>query len=150
MNDGITNRFSYYIISIAIILISIISSIILLPLYLSFLPLLILLSMLSKHWNFAVSYVDHVLSDVLANTITVITNNPNSKVHGANMGPTWVGPKWAPCWPHEPCYQGPFFLISGIIICLVLFIFQMNFTRINFQNAIFVVIFKQVFIPSTS
>ena len=27
------------------------------------------------------------------------------------MGPTWahlgpVGPRWAPCWPHEPCYQG--------------------------------------------
>ena len=26
-----------------------------------------------------------------------------------NMGPTWVlcvGPRWAPCCPHEPCYQG--------------------------------------------
>ena len=27
------------------------------------------------------------------------------------MGPTWgpsgpTGPKWAPCWPHEPCYLG--------------------------------------------
>ena len=27
------------------------------------------------------------------------------------MGPTWghlgpTGPRWAPCWPHEPCYQG--------------------------------------------
>ena len=22
----------------------------------------------------------------------------------AHLGP--VGPKWAPCWPHEPCYQG--------------------------------------------
>ena len=27
------------------------------------------------------------------------------------MGPTWahlgpVGPRWVPCWPHEPCYQG--------------------------------------------
>ena len=26
------------------------------------------------------------------------------------LGPTWdplgpVGPRWAPCWPHEPCYQ---------------------------------------------
>ena len=29
---------------------------------------------------------------------------PDSKVHGANMGPTWV--LSAPCWPHEPCYQG--------------------------------------------
>ena len=26
---------------------------------------------------------------------------PDNKVHGANMGSTW-----APCWPHEPCYQG--------------------------------------------
>ena len=24
--------------------------------------------------------------------------------HGAHLGP--VGPRWAPCWPHEPCYQG--------------------------------------------
>ena len=23
--------------------------------------------------------------------------------HGAHLGP--VGPRWAPCWPHEPCYQ---------------------------------------------
>ena len=23
--------------------------------------------------------------------------------HGAHLGP--VGPIWAPCWPHEPCYQ---------------------------------------------
>ena len=27
------------------------------------------------------------------------------------MGPTWahlgpIGPRWAPCWPHEPCYLG--------------------------------------------
>ena len=24
--------------------------------------------------------------------------------HGAHLGP--VGPRWAPCWPHEPCYLG--------------------------------------------
>ena len=29
---------------------------------------------------------------------------PESKVHGTNMGP--AGPRWAPWWPHEPCYQG--------------------------------------------
>ena len=29
---------------------------------------------------------------------------PDSKVHGAYLGPTWV--LSAPCWPHEPCYQG--------------------------------------------
>ena len=27
---------------------------------------------------------------------------PDSKVRGANMGPT--GPWWAPCWPNESCY----------------------------------------------
>ena len=34
--------------------------------------------------------------------------------------PTWgppgpVGPRWAPCWPHEPCYQGvhPLSLLSS-------------------------------------
>ena len=31
------------------------------------------------------------------------------------MGPTWVRPgscrsQWAPCWSHEPCYQGYFFM----------------------------------------
>ena len=25
---------------------------------------------------------------------------------GAHLGP--VGPRWAPCWSHEPCYQGRF------------------------------------------
>ena len=36
---------------------------------------------------------------------------PDSKVHGANMGPTWVlvGPRWAPYWPDEPCYQGSYY-----------------------------------------
>ena len=29
--------------------------------------------------------------------------------HGAHLGP--VGPIWAPCWPHEPCYQGT--MVSG-------------------------------------
>ena len=24
--------------------------------------------------------------------------------HGAHLGP--VGPRWTPCWPHEPCNQG--------------------------------------------
>ena len=24
--------------------------------------------------------------------------------HGSHLGP--VGPRWAPCGPHEPCYQG--------------------------------------------
>ena len=30
--------------------------------------------------------------------------SPDSKIHGASMGPT--GPRWAPCWPYELCYLG--------------------------------------------
>ena len=30
--------------------------------------------------------------------------------HGAHLGP--VGPRWAPCRPHEPCYQGHIWVIS--------------------------------------
>ena len=53
---------------------------------------------------------------------------PDSKVHGAHLGP--VGPRWAPWWPHEPCYQGYyapdiFYQTDAVIIgigsvCLVL------------------------------
>ena len=34
--------------------------------------------------------------------------SPDSKVHVAHMGPPLgpVGSRWAPCWPHEPSYQG--------------------------------------------
>ena len=44
----------------------------------------------------------------LGGQATWLYHNPDSKVHGANMGLTWgpVGPRWAPCWPYEPCYQG--------------------------------------------
>ena len=28
----------------------------------------------------------------------------SSGQYGAHLGP--VGPRWAPCWPHEPCYHG--------------------------------------------
>ena len=38
-------------------------------------------------------------------------NCPDRKVHAAHMGP--VGPRWAPCLPHEPCYQGP---VTGLAI----------------------------------
>ena len=34
------------------------------------------------------------------------------------MGPTWAhlgpgGPRWAPCWPNEPCYQGISTMLHG-------------------------------------
>ena len=31
--------------------------------------------------------------------------------HGAHLGPT--GPRWAPCWPHQPCYLG-WYLTKGL------------------------------------
>ena len=30
--------------------------------------------------------------------------------HGAHLGP--IGPRWAPCCPHEPCYQGSHCLLT--------------------------------------
>ena len=34
-------------------------------------------------------------------------NSPDSKVHGAHMGPTGADrTQVGPCWPHEPCYLG--------------------------------------------
>ena len=32
--------------------------------------------------------------------------------HGAHLGP--VGPRWAPCWPHEPCYRGYLIFMMGL------------------------------------
>ena len=29
--------------------------------------------------------------------------------HAAQLGP--VGPRWAPCWPHEPCFRGAFYAL---------------------------------------
>ena len=31
--------------------------------------------------------------------------------HGAHLGP--VGPRWAPCWPHEPRYLGSYLGTGG-------------------------------------
>ena len=38
------------------------------------------------------------------------------------MGPTWahlgpIGPRWAPCWPHELCYLGRYCICFEIIQC---------------------------------
>ena len=43
---------------------------------------------------------------------------PDSKVlgiqHGAHLGP--VGPSWAPCWPHGPCYRG--YQVAFVWFCI--------------------------------
>ena len=45
------------------------------------------------------------LSPIAGRCKPQFNQDPDSKAHGANMGPTRV-PRWAPCWPHKPCYQG--------------------------------------------
>ena len=45
------------------------------------------------------------------NSSQTIIDRPDSKVHGANMGPTWV--LSAPGGPHEPRYQGGEFPVPG-------------------------------------
>ena len=35
---------------------------------------------------------------------TYLDSNSSWGQHGGHLGP--VGPRWAPCWPNEPCYQG--------------------------------------------
>ena len=39
-----------------------------------------------------------------AGTLIARFMGPTWDLHGTHLGPT--GPRWAPCWPHEPCYQG--------------------------------------------
>ena len=36
--------------------------------------------------------------------------------HGAHLGP--VGPRWALCWPHEPCYKGQSYALWVSIVCI--------------------------------
>ena len=44
--------------------------------------------------------------------------------HGTHLGP--VVPRWAPCWPHEPCYQGYYRLHSTWICCFRLKLHNMK------------------------
>ena len=48
-------------------------------------------------------FVNTIAADYLGMKWTI----PNSKFmgkYGAHLGP--IGPRWAPYWPHEPCYLG--------------------------------------------
>ena len=42
---------------------------------------------------------------------------PDSKVHGANMGPIWG--RQDPCWPHELCYLGTYYCDYKILNILI-------------------------------
>ena len=54
----------------------------------------------------SMSWRHHVLSLLHTHPIAKFMGQ-----HGAHLGP--VGPRWAPCWPNEPCYQGTFHSIYG-------------------------------------
>ena len=59
-----------------------------------------------RHYNSPL-YLDDLMEDaagVILSTGSAGERHPDSKVHGAHLGPT--GPRWAPCWPHELCYLG--------------------------------------------
>ena len=52
-----------------------------------------------------IEYVTWRKKHVLQSELTINTRIvPDTKVHGAHMRST--GPRWAPCWTHEPCYLG--------------------------------------------
>ena len=56
-------------------------------------------------WNYhLLLYIIVSPTDTLKHFHFVYLVNPDSEVHGAIMGPTWV--LSAPDGPHEPCYQG--------------------------------------------
>ena len=44
--------------------------------------------------------------------------------HGAHTGPT--GPRWAPCWPHEPCYLGCYGRLHYNRLCNVIILSFVN------------------------
>ena len=48
--------------------------------------------------------IDKRCHPTCVSTITIPRLQSSWGQHGAHLGP--VGPRWAPCWPLEPCYQG--------------------------------------------
>ena len=58
---------------------------------------------------------------VVMKTLGTTTENTHDKYHFSvesevqswlNPDSSPVGPRWAPCWPHEPCYQGLYNKVS--------------------------------------
>ena len=73
---------------------------------------------------------------------------PDNKVHGANMGPTWV--LWAPDGPHEPCYQGCWILfqrhVAWVSISSVSFYtWKIVFNRATLAIQLPILLSKQMF-----
>ena len=73
------------------------------------------ISMKKKNWKSQNCSLDNLLRKLMSKLGTLGQGLPRTPKcpprqqasqgqHGAHLGP--VGPRWAPCWPHEPCYQG--------------------------------------------
>ena len=64
---------------------------------------------LNKSWNMvnwmsSMSYGKWLPFCLGLNFMRHTITYPDSKIRGAYLGPP--GPRWAPCWLHEPCYLG--------------------------------------------
>ena len=61
------------------------------------------------HQEYAHTYHITFMIHMFINKVLAITLHPDNKVHGANMGPTWV--LSSPGRSHEPCYLGKYQII---------------------------------------
>ena len=74
-----------------------------------------------SHFKFILVLVDIFNRQTLIQVCQFFTTeiDPDSKVHGVHLGP--VDPRWAPCWPHEACYQGNHSSVELIISASYIF-----------------------------
>ena len=77
-------------------------------------------------------HILQILGDVFTWPCRYMFVYQDSKVHGANMGPT--GPRWAPCWPQE---QAILVFIVQILIQVIIVIISKR-ERLNLVGQIFV------------
>ena len=57
-------------------------------------------------WCIVYTLFNFIVPESLITNDSILRKQNSWGQHGAHMGP--VGPRWAPCWPHEPCYQALF------------------------------------------
>ena len=82
-------------------------------------------------------------------------NYPDSKVHGANMGPT--RPMWAPCWPREPCcviskfslLLDPVWTVKGVK-SMPLFTHVSNFIKTKHSSSVYLVLINVLSVQAVS
>ena len=63
-----------------------------------------MLGMPRECWGQFLTSTSLVLSDGNMHCVAMPRQQSSWGQHGAHPGPG--GPRWAPCWPHEFCYQG--------------------------------------------